>query len=117
MARKAFSITAASTTIGRENFGSARSDLDPVMTTGYAAAKTAFEAALAVCVADAASPTQAHVTSADSAYTTFKAAMGGVPTSSDLVVSVDLAKISSLSSLRAAFNRLLAAAEAGGMAP
>lgn len=117
MARKALSITAGSTTIGSEQFGSARSDLDPVMTTGYAAAKTAFEAALAVLVADGASPTQAHVTTANSTYTTFAAAMGGVPVGRDLVVSVDLAKVSSISSLRAAFNRLLLAAEAGGMAP
>ena len=34
--------------------------------------KVAWEAALAVLVADGASPTQAHVTTANNAYTTFK---------------------------------------------
>jgi hypothetical protein len=38
----------------------------------YTTDKTAFEAALATLVADGASPTQAHVTAANSAYTTFK---------------------------------------------
>lgn len=35
---------------------------------------TAFEAALATLVTDGASPTQAHVTAANNAYTTLKAA-------------------------------------------
>jgi hypothetical protein len=41
--------------------------------TTYLADRAAFEAALAVCVADGASPTQAHVTTANSTYTTLKA--------------------------------------------
>jgi hypothetical protein len=45
----------------------------PIDETTYLADRAAFEAALAVCVADGASPTQAHVTSANNAYTTFKA--------------------------------------------
>lgn len=47
---------------------------------------TAFAAALAVLVADGASPTQAHVTTANSAWTTLKTAI-------DLVVA-DVAAIS-----------------------
>src|SRR5207237_260115 len=43
----------------------------PIDETTYRTDKAAFEAALAVCVADGASPTQAHVTSANNAYTTF----------------------------------------------
>src|SRR4051794_1783141 len=38
----------------------------------FATDKTAFETALAVLVADGASPTQGHVTTANSAYTTLK---------------------------------------------
>jgi hypothetical protein len=38
----------------------------------YTTDKAAFEAALATLVADGASPTQAHVTTANNAYTTFK---------------------------------------------
>jgi hypothetical protein len=40
--------------------------------TSYGTDRAAFEAALVVCVADGASPTQAHVTAVNNAYTTFK---------------------------------------------
>jgi hypothetical protein len=47
-----------------------------------------FEAALAVLVADGASPTQAHVTTANNAYTSLKAVW-----TRDLVVDYDRATI------------------------
>lgn len=47
-----------------------------------------FEAALAVLVADAASPTQAHVTTANNAYTNLKAIWA-----KDFVVDYDRATI------------------------
>ena len=47
-----------------------------------------FEAALAVLVADGASPTQAHVTTANNAYTSLKAVW-----TRDLVVDYDRANI------------------------
>ncbi len=47
-----------------------------------------FETALAVLVADAASPTQAHVTTANNAYTSLKAVW-----TRDLVVDYDRANI------------------------
>lgn len=120
MARLALSLSAGSTVIGSENFGAHKADVDPVPATSaatYAADKAAFEAALAVCVADGATPTQAHVTAANSAYTTFKADLGGATVTQDLVVSFDKAKISSISSLRAALNRVLQAAASAGLAP
>jgi hypothetical protein len=49
----------------------------------YTTDKTAFEAALATLVADGATPTQAHVTAANSAYTTFKADL--TPTGGDWI--------------------------------
>lgn len=60
----------------------ARMTLTSTVGSGFAASygnssqpdATAFEAALAVLVADGASPTQAHVTTANNAYTTLKAA-------------------------------------------
>lgn len=103
MARTAFTLTAGSTTIGSENFGSARSDADP-------ADQTSLAAAMAVLVADAASPTQAHVTTANTALTAITP-VGG----KDLVVSIDRTKINSISSLRAAFNLMIQAARSSGM--
>ena len=43
--------------------------------TTYNTNRAAFESALAVCVADGATPTQAHVTAANSAWTTFAAGL------------------------------------------
>jgi hypothetical protein len=45
-------------------------DSIPINDVQFSTNKTAFEAALAVLVADGASPTQAHVTTANTAYTT-----------------------------------------------
>lgn len=103
MARLALSLSAASTTIGNEGFSAPRTDLDP-------GNQTALAAAMAVLVADAASPTQAHVNTANAALTAI------TPVKTDIIVSVDLAKISSISSLRAAFNRLIEGARAAGVA-
>lgn len=119
MARLALSLSAGSTTIGNENFGPCHGEVDPmpaVAAATYATDKAAFETALAQLVTDAASPTQAHVTTANNAYTTFKADLGGASATQDLVVSFDKAKISSISSLRAALNLVLKAAEAAGLA-
>lgn len=77
---------------------------------------TAFAAALAVCVADGASPTQAHVTTTNGAWATLKALIDAATgqVSANLVVTVDKANIGTISKLRAAFNDLLRAAEGSG---
>ena len=135
MARLTRSISTKSTTIGNENFQDG-TDNDPVnasttvadkatLTTADTLAlttdKTTVDGNIATLVADGASPTQAHVTTLNTNWTTMKTDMvalhnaivalqadiAGVPARTDLVVSVDLAKITSISSLRAAFNVLL----------
>jgi hypothetical protein len=58
------------------SYGSAKEASAPITTMKAANAAidyTAFAAALAVLVADGASPTQAHVTTANNAWTTLKA--------------------------------------------
>lgn len=61
-----------------------------------------FEAALAVLVADGASPTQAHVTTANGAYTNVKAVWA-----KDFVVDYDRANISSAGLKNQAFRAIL----------
>lgn len=61
-----------------------------------------FEAALAVLVADGASPTQAHVTAADAAYTNVKAVW-----TRNLVVDYDRAVIITDNQKRQAMNAAL----------
>ena len=75
-------ITATEDANGNPNFGTAQdpnaaiSALAASITAANAAVPSAaaFEAALATLVADGASPTQAHVTSVNNAYTTYKTA-------------------------------------------
>lgn len=110
MARVAVSLSVGSTTPGRERFDNVGHSPDPVPTvvaSTYTTDKAAFEAALAVLVADGASPTQAHVTTCNNAYTTFKAELGGNPAAQDIVLSVDLAKITSVSQINFAVQTLL----------
>lgn len=72
-----------------------------------ATTRAALVAAMAVLVADAASPTQAHVTTANSALTSYLADVpAGRPTNADVVVSVDAATVTTRSRLRAALRRV-----------
>lgn len=117
MARQSVGLTAARTTIGAEGFGPASGVVDPLPGSGFSADRTAFEAALAVLVADGASPTQAHVTTANSAYTTFAADLPATrAAATDVVLSVDLATVTSVSSLRRAVERLIQGFIAAGLA-
>lgn len=72
---------------------------------------TAFEAALATLVADGASPTQAHVTAANNAYTTFKTAKLAydAATAGNLVVLVDTAVLTTSNACKWAVKRALQA--------
>lgn len=63
-----------------------------------------FEAALAVLVADGASPTQAHVTTANAAYTNVKAIWA-----KDIVVDYDRANVDTDNEKRQAMRVMLAA--------
>lgn len=68
---------------------------------------TALAAAMAVLVADAASPTQAHVTTANAALPTVQG---------DLQVSYDNTKITTVNQLKRACDALLQAARGSGIA-
>lgn len=80
---------------------------DVLPTSGQAAAKTAFEATLATLVADAGSPSQAHVTAANDAYTTLAATLGSFPTGgADVVVSIDSATVLTRTNLMHALEKI-----------
>ena len=102
MARAALAVSAAGTTIGSEGFG-------PSKSSDSVAKRTAFETTLATLVADGATPTQAHVTAANTAYTAFTSALG------DVELSYDTTNVTSVSSLRAPVKRLIHAARAAGL--
>lgn len=68
---------------------------------------TSLDAAVAVLVADAAAPTQAHVTTANTALTAFK-----VPA---LAVNYDDTQITSLNRLKRALDEVLRQAQSSGM--
>lgn len=66
-------------------------------------------AAIATAVADGASPTEAHVTDIDTAYTALAADIAGVPSiSSDVVLSYNTTSVTTKSTLRQAVEALLA---------
>lgn len=109
MARIAFSLHMVASRFGAERILSQGSAADVVPASGFAADKTAFEATLATLVSDGASPTQAHVTAANNAYTTFKNDLGAAPPASpDLVVSIDTAIIPTKQALRIALDAIFA---------
>ncbi len=68
---------------------------------------TALAAAVAVLVADGATPTQAHVNTANAALPTVQG---------DLQLSFDSTKITTVNQLKAAFAQLLQAARGSGIA-
>src|SRR5437764_1308700 len=122
MARKTISLSIAgastneetSRTGGPVRVGDVRHDVDPIVTSTYAASKTAFEAALATLVADGASPTEAHATAVNSAYTTLAADLASRPTKTDVVLSYDTTNVPSASVLRKAINALQDYVAGGG---
>lgn len=67
----------------------------------------ALDAAVAVLVADAAAPTQAHVTTANTALTAFKAP--------HVVLTYDTTAVTSMNQLKRAVAALLTRAEGSGL--
>lgn len=99
-------ITATEDANGNPSFGSASGASAP--------SSAAFEAALATLVADGATPTQAHVTAVNNAYTTYKAALTAYLASgvnADVVLSVNAANVTTknqvLVAVRAMLSRIL----------
>ena len=105
MARKAVSCAVAYPTIdGIRQVGN--SD-DPVNTVSTAATA----AAIAVLVADGASPTQGHVDTLATAWATLLAGTAPIPGRSDVLISYNTTAVGTKSVLREALRRLVAAAE------
>lgn len=102
---------AASATLGNSSgiatFSGSGGCADVVNAATVATTRAALVAAMATLVADAASPTQAHVTTADAALTAYLADVpAGRPANTDVVVSVDAATVVTRSRLRAALRRI-----------
>jgi hypothetical protein len=116
MARMAFAFTCDRSTSENERF-SGGPVADMVAASGYAAAKTAFEAALATLVADGASPTQAHVTAADAAYTTLAATLAAPPSKTDMVVSIDMTNVPRLTTVKRAFDQVIQSLASASVSP
>lgn len=76
--------------------------------------KTAFEAALAQLVTDGATPTQAHVTAANSAYTTYAADIAAVSLPGDMIVIFNTTNVASVNDFKRALDAALQAALASG---
>jgi hypothetical protein len=103
-------ITATEDANGNPSFGTAA---EPNTAAAAVPSATAFETALAQLVTDGASPTQAHVTSANNAYTTYKAAVtayvaavqGSV--SADVTLLVNTANVTKKNQVLIAVRELL----------
>lgn len=82
---------------------------DPVPATTYPTTYAALSAAIAVLVADGASPTQAHVTTANDALTAFAADLAaGTPSANrDVIISYDAATVVTKTALREAVRSAL----------
>lgn len=97
MARKGFGVTI------RQSLGSGQYSLANSGTDGG----TALADAIAVLVADGATPTQAHVTTANAALTAFN--------TPHVVVTYDTTAVTNLNQLKRAFDAALRQAQASGM--
>lgn len=120
---------------GGPPLGNLTADLATLVTdqATYVTDAATFAATLATLVADGASPTQAHVTAANSAYTTLAAdwaaivavnalvAADGVTAAAgytqDVVLDINLAKITGIGKLRSVLNQLLRAALGSSIVP
>jgi hypothetical protein len=99
-----------------EGSGNPRSKSSAILTA--AIDYTAFAAALADAVADGATPTEAHVTAVNDAWTTLKAAIDAAvaqPTSTGVIVQVDLAQVATITKLRAVFNDIIETAKGNSL--
>ncbi len=110
MAVSAVGVTlGASLGEGKYNSRAAPANADPAAAVAaVGAAEIPVAAAVAVLVADGASPTQAHVNTLNSAHTTLAAAIAAAataaPGTANLTVSVDLAVVTTRNALRAALR-------------
>lgn len=107
MARFAAALKIGTAAGGATTFSGSGGCLDVVNGATVATTRAALVAAMAVLVVDGASPTQAHVVTADAALTAYLADVpAGRPTNVDVVVSVDAVTVVTRSTLRAALRRI-----------
>jgi hypothetical protein len=145
MARFAAGLTVGTTTIGAENFSEAKSVADPANASTTAADKATLNTAdtlalttdkttvdgnIATLVADGATPTQAHVNTLNTNWTTMKTDMialhnaivayeadiaAGTTVGGDVILSFDAAKVGKRSVLRRAVDLYLLPLIEGGL--
>ncbi len=77
-------------------------------------ASTTVATDVGVLVADAGSPTQAHVTTLNTDWTALLAGLPGVPSPSDVILSYNAATVVSKNVLRRAVAHLLRVVESSG---
>lgn len=114
MASRAIAVTlGAAVSPDGEWAASAGGQKDPVVAAAAVADSTALAAAMAVLVADGASPTQAHVTTANNALTTYLAAVVTYQTAvqasvaGNLVLIVDTAVLTTSNKIKGAVKAAL----------
>lgn len=116
MARYALAVTLGAS-LGEGRFSTTVVGKLPVDAATLTTDAAPVAAAMAVLVADGASPTQAHVNTANAAYTTLAADIVAVNTaaSGDLLVTYDAAVVTSITKLKRAFGAALQAAINSGI--
>lgn len=103
MARLGFALTKIGTLIDGTGVGGVRAEFQPAGNDGG----TALATAMAVLVTDGASPTQAHVTTANAALSAVQG---------DVSITFDNAKITTINQLKRAFEKALQIARGSGIA-
>lgn len=121
MARIAFGCTLGAS-LGEGRFGSNSGSVAPASTSSTTAAGTLttnVAAAVAVLVADAASPTQAHVNTLNTAWGLLATAIAAANTAAaaaNVVIDIDTAVVTTRNGVMAAVRDLLRTIDGSGMA-
>lgn len=121
MARIAFGCTLGQS-LGEGRFSSNSGSVAPASTSAATAAGTLttnVAAAVAVLVADGASPTQAHVTTLNTAWgplATAVAAANTASTAANVVLDIDTSVVTTKNGVKAAMRDLLRTLDGSGMA-
>lgn len=122
MARIAFGATLGGN-LGEGRFSTSSGSVAPAATNANTAngqLKTDVAAAVAVLVADGASPTQAHVTTLNAAWGLLSTAIAAAATgaaAANVVLDIDNSVVTTRNGVKAAVAELLRTVEGSGLAP
>lgn len=122
MARIAFGATLGGN-LGEGRFSTSSGSVAPAITnanTANGTLKTDVAAAVAVLVADGASPTQAHVTTLNVAWGLLATAIAAAATgaaAANVVLDIDNTVVTTRNGVKAAVAELLRTVEGSGLAP